>query len=33
MTIAAVAMSHQMVLVTANQKYFPMPEINPYPLN
>jgi predicted nucleic acid-binding protein len=32
MTIAAVAMSHRMVLVTSNQKDFPMPEISVYPL-
>jgi len=31
-TIAAIALSHQMVLITANQKDFPMPEIDLYPL-
>jgi tRNA(fMet)-specific endonuclease VapC len=30
-TIAAVAMLHQMVLITANQKDFPMPGISLYP--
>jgi tRNA(fMet)-specific endonuclease VapC len=31
-TIAAIALSHQMVLITANQKDFPMPDIDLYPL-
>jgi hypothetical protein len=29
---AALAQSHEMVLITANQKDFPMPEINFYSL-
>jgi tRNA(fMet)-specific endonuclease VapC len=32
MTIAAIVLSYQMVLITANQKDFPMPEINLHPL-
>jgi len=32
MTIAAVALAHELVLITANQRDFPMPELNLYPL-
>lgn len=32
-TIAAIALSHQMVLITGNQKDFPMPEINLHSLS
>jgi predicted nucleic acid-binding protein len=32
MTIAAVAVAHRLVLVTANAKAFPMPELELYPL-
>lgn len=32
LTIAAVAIHHDIALLTNNQKHFPMPEINLYPL-
>ena len=31
-TIAAVALVNRLVLLTDNQKHFPMPEINLYPM-